>query len=93
MLFPTDTPTLRQDTHKDHEVAVPSPVLCITTPLRYVVDATPTPPAVGVVPTVKIPTVLIPVTDCIPSNFVLLSPLVYLFSYLVKQSSIKFIKT
>lgn len=34
-----------------------------------------TPPAVGVVPTVKIPTVLIPVTACIPSNFVLLSPI------------------
>ena len=41
---------------------MPSPVLCITTPLRYVVDATPTPPAVGVVPTVKIPAVAIPLT-------------------------------
>jgi len=38
-----------------------------------VVDAIPTPPAVSVTPTVRIPTVEIPVTDVMSNNCVLLS--------------------
>ena len=61
---------------KRDALAVPNPVLCIITLLIKVVEAIPTPPAVAVTPTVKIPTVLIPVTEVIFNNCVFWSAMI-----------------